>query len=143
MDYSRGSGTKRPRKRNKPVKKGQEGKAMDTKSERESPDVEDEDEEVISPSVVAHSSSYAGHQVGQGHVRTATRSVVRRGGSPYGQTGMLPFPTSPAYGEQMGAFPATNQMHETPGRSHTYPSPSGQYPDFMEGSSRGRRGPRK
>ena len=131
VDYSKGSGTKRPRKRNKPGKKAQEGGLVDAKEEQESPEVGDEDEELMSPSDGTHDMSYAGHQVGQGYARTATRSIARRGGSPYGRAGTMAFPGGSTHGEQ------TQQLYGTAGRSNTYPGPTGQYPQFTEGSSRG------
>lgn len=106
VDYSRGSGTKRPRKRNKRPTKAQL-RAMQAEKEAQgildvveegdsSPDDKDDDEGFPSPAASAHDISIdptlqgQGHQVGQVRTRAAAaaaRSVARRGNSPYAQGG--------------------------------------------------------
>ena len=113
------------------MKKGQEGGFTDAKEEQESPDIGDEDEEMMSPSGGAQEVSYTGHQVGQGYAQTAARSIARRGGSPYGRAGTMPFPATSSHGEQ------TQQGYGSASRSNTYPGPGAQYSQFIEGSSRG------
>ena len=167
VDYSRGAGTKRPRKRNKGGKKGEDNNEAGGRSDKEAKEeafTPDEDALVSSPSRSAQEfGSDYGHQVGgpQGSMRPTTRAA-RRGSSPYTQgmqlgharhgSGASPMGYAaippPAFAQGVHGHGQWQGIAGTPQRAHTVPGPYvsapqgfppqyGQGPDFVEGSSRG------
>ncbi len=118
VDYSRGAGTKRPRKRNKRPTKAQL-RAMQVEKEAQgtqevvdegdsSPDDKDDDEGFPSPPASTYDIPIDpalqghGHQVGHGRTRSAARIAARRGNSPYAQ-GVQP---ATQQGRRQAAAPA-------------------------------------
>ena len=102
VDYSDGSGTKRPRKRNKRPTKAQlraqaAAEAQETQIQAQD-DVEsspEEDEGVPSPGqsqdmLVDLMLQEHGHQVGQGRTSRPSTRMARRGNSPYSQGAPIP-----------------------------------------------------
>lgn len=167
VDYSRGEGTKRPRKRNKQGKKTRSGvqTAQDAKEENISPDDEDSFPSPAASLLDNHSdtSLHRVHQVGHGRTRSVTRVGVRRENSPYtqgfgstarpGQMAFVhtvqpsPYETHP-YDRHTGQTEQTHVLPplQSPGPfppQHSFPN-IGQLPgrrfsdeEFQEGSSRG------